>query len=158
MFYTLVQTRSSRGCSTHSLVIKSFSESVSLFLQSFSLALRSNDQFKASPWSTLFFFVFFGRIGGATRWRVCYQQGLPRLVSGIIQNPIVSVWYYHMPFSVMLKHKWCTVFFTACRVQKLATDHCQADSCTLSHFLSSKMSHGTQNIVCGNEQTISSLL
>ena len=89
---------------------------MSLFLQSFSLALRSNDQFKASPWSTLFFFVFFGRIGGATRWRVCYQQGLPRLVSGIIQNPIVSVWYYHMPFSVMLKHKWCTVFFTACRV------------------------------------------
>ena len=36
--------------------------------------------------------------GGASRWRVCYQWGLPRLVSCIIQNPVVSVWYYHMAF------------------------------------------------------------
>ena len=27
-----------------------------------------------------FFFFFFGQSGGASRWRVCYQQGLPRLV------------------------------------------------------------------------------
>ena len=27
------------------------------------------------------FFSFFGLIGEAYRWRVCYQQGLPRLVS-----------------------------------------------------------------------------
>ena len=26
--------------------------------------------------------------------------------SGIIQNPVVPVRYYHMPFSVMMKHKW----------------------------------------------------
>ena len=25
--------------------------------------------------------------------------------SGVIQNPFVSVWYYHMPFSVMLNYK-----------------------------------------------------
>ena len=24
---------------------------------------------------------FFGQSGGASRWRVCYQQGLPRLIS-----------------------------------------------------------------------------
>ena len=32
-----------------------------------------------------FFFFFFlkkiGQSGGASRWRVCYQRGLPRLVS-----------------------------------------------------------------------------
>ena len=27
-----------------------------------------------------FFFFFFGKSGGASRWRVCYQRGLPRLV------------------------------------------------------------------------------
>ena len=26
------------------------------------------------------FFFIFGQSGGASRWRVCYQQGLPRLV------------------------------------------------------------------------------
>ena len=31
-----------------------------------------------------------------------------RVFSGIIQNPFVSVWYYLMPFSVMLKQKWPT--------------------------------------------------
>ena len=28
----------------------------------------------------MFFLFFFGQSGGASRWRVCYQQGLPRLV------------------------------------------------------------------------------
>ena len=28
----------------------------------------------------IFFFFFFGQSGGASRWRVCYQGGLPRLV------------------------------------------------------------------------------
>ena len=55
-----------------------------LFLQSFSLALRSHDQFKDSHWSNPppFYFFFFSFLwsGGATRWRVCYQRGLPRLV------------------------------------------------------------------------------
>ena len=29
----------------------------------------------------LFFLFFFGQSGEAYRWRVCYQRGLPRLVS-----------------------------------------------------------------------------
>ena len=28
------------------------------------------------------------------------------VLSGRIPNPVVSVWYYHMPFSIMLKHKY----------------------------------------------------
>ena len=31
-----------------------------------------------------FFFFFFGQSGEAYRWRVCYQRGLPRLVSAMI--------------------------------------------------------------------------
>ena len=27
------------------------------------------------------FLIYSGQMGGASRWRVCYQQGLPRLVS-----------------------------------------------------------------------------
>ena len=46
----------------------------------FSLALRSHDQFKASHWSTP---PPSRQTGGATQWRVCYQRGLPRLVSKI---------------------------------------------------------------------------
>ena len=30
------------------------------------------------------FILFFGQIVGASRWRVCYQRGLPRLVSNLI--------------------------------------------------------------------------
>ena len=29
----------------------------------------------------IIFFIFFLQIGGASQWRVCYQRGLPRLVS-----------------------------------------------------------------------------
>ena len=31
---------------------------------------------------SLLFSFFFGQSGGAYRWRVCYQRGLPRLVFG----------------------------------------------------------------------------
>ena len=44
------------------------------------------------------FFFFFGLSGEAYRWRVCYQRGLPRLVSCITQNLVVSVLYYNLPF------------------------------------------------------------
>ena len=30
-------------------------------------------------------------------------------ISGLIQSPVVSVLYYHMPFSVMMKHKWAGI-------------------------------------------------
>ena len=30
---------------------------------------------------TIFFFIFFLQSGEAYLWRVCYQRGLPRLVS-----------------------------------------------------------------------------
>ena len=36
--------------------------------------------FFSSFFLLLFFLSFFGQSGGASRWRVCYQQGLPRLV------------------------------------------------------------------------------
>ena len=71
---------------------------VSLFLQNFSLALKSHDQLQASDWSLpprpptpkfffysfflliLSFFFFFWQRGGSTRLRVYYQRGLPHLV------------------------------------------------------------------------------
>ena len=34
----------------------------------------------------LLLLLLFGKSGGASRWRVCYQQGLPRLVL----NPILT--------------------------------------------------------------------
>ena len=33
------------------------------------------------------FFNKFGQSGGASRWRICYQRGLPRLVSFKIGHP-----------------------------------------------------------------------
>ena len=42
-----------------------------------------------------FFFIFkkIGHSGGAGRWRVCYQQGLPRpvIIQSIEQQPIICI-------------------------------------------------------------------
>ena len=36
----------------------------------------------------LFIYFFCGQIGRTNQWRVCYQQGLPRLVSSVLQSDI----------------------------------------------------------------------
>ena len=41
------------------------------------------------------FLCVFLQSGGASRWRVCYQRGLPRLVSetsGLITMPLLETW------------------------------------------------------------------
>ena len=71
-----------------------------LFLQSFSLAhwlvqvlslVKPPPNPPQPPFFSFFFFSsFFVQSGGATRWRVCYQRGLPRLVY-IIFNIIIII-------------------------------------------------------------------
>ena len=50
-----------------------------------------------------FFFFFFGQIGEAYWWRVCYQRGLPRLVSQQGLNQQVST-YYHSFITIIQSH------------------------------------------------------
>ena len=43
---------------------------------------------------SILFFYFTKKIGqsdGASWWRVCYQRGLPRLVSDSLSHPLVKI-------------------------------------------------------------------
>ena len=42
------------------------------------------------PSDHIFYFLFFGQSGGASRWRVCYQRGLTRLVPQSTLNQSVN--------------------------------------------------------------------
>ena len=56
--------------------------------------------------SHMFFcFCFFGQSGEAYRWRVCYQRGLPRLVSFILIP--VHLLSYNLYFA---EHYYRTVY------------------------------------------------
>ena len=52
-----------------------------------------------------FFFFFFRQSGGASRWRVCYQRGLPRLV---LQYTLVAI-----PNCTPLLHKIMVIVKTS---------------------------------------------
>ena len=48
----------------------------------------------------LFLFLFFLQSGGASRWRVCYQRGLPRLVLPGGWNQFLQKVFYSSSFRI----------------------------------------------------------
>ena len=54
----------------------------------------SNVRYHMSGVTCHFFVCFFGQIGGARWWRVCYQWGLPRLViADLYCSPVFNSFY-----------------------------------------------------------------
>ena len=53
-----------------------------------------------------FYFInfFFGQSGGASRWRVCYQRGLPRLVFEDIGKTVKFQYFHYLFLSIIGEH------------------------------------------------------
>ena len=60
-----------------------------------------------------YFIKIFGQSGGASRWRVCYQRGLPRLV--FEDNTIQPPSSVHEP--------WCQILFTTSNKNLYYSNH-----------------------------------
>ena len=56
------------------------------------------------------FFFFFTQIGGAGRWRICYQRGLPRLVFLLLFMHLVLIILFQNNALILLQQ--ICIFFT----------------------------------------------
>ena len=76
--------------------------------------------YRKKKYITIFFFVQIGQSGGASRWRVCYHWGLPRLVSAIFPT-LPQCWDTFFALWVLSLFSWQKVFFSGAFVSSEIT-------------------------------------